>query len=147
MTGRGHGCWRRSGAVLRRLQPAFDALVARLWRADPAAGAAAGGLLLVVYAGLLGVDRWRFCRTPTGFIPPQDQGYFLAVIQLPPASSLARTDAVDAPGVGDRILATPGVKDTSRFAGFDGATFTNAPNAGVDLHYARSRSRSARRGA
>jgi multidrug efflux pump subunit AcrB len=32
--------------------------------------------------------------TPTGFIPAQDQGYFLTVIQLPPGASVERTDAV-----------------------------------------------------
>ena len=34
----------------------------------------------------------------------------------------------------ETILATPGVKDAVAFVGFDGATFTNAPNTGVDLH-------------
>ena len=41
------------------------------------------------------------------------------------------------------IQETPGVADAVAFAGFSGATFTNASNAGVDLRAASSRSRSA----
>jgi len=35
----------------------------------------------------------QFSRAPTGFIPQLDQGYLITVLQLPPGSSLARTDA------------------------------------------------------
>ena len=68
--------------------------------------------------------------TPTGLIPQLDRGYFIAAFQLPPGSSLERTDAVVRAGV-EIILATPGVEHAVAFAGFDGATFTNAPNTGV----------------
>jgi multidrug efflux pump subunit AcrB len=51
-------------------------------------------LALVVYAGLIGLTGWQFARAPTGFIPNQDQGYLITVVQLPPGASLARTDAV-----------------------------------------------------
>jgi multidrug efflux pump subunit AcrB len=37
---------------------------------------------------------WQFSRAPTGFIPDLDQGYLITVLQLPPGSSLARTDEV-----------------------------------------------------
>ena len=69
-----------------------------------------------------------FASTPTGFIPAQDQGYFLTVIQLPPGSSLERTDAVMRK-VAARILPIPGVKGSVMLAGFDGASQTLAPNA------------------
>ena len=69
-----------------------------------------------------------FSITPTGFIPAQDQGYFLTVIQLPPGSSLERTDAVMRK-VAARILPIPGVKGAVMLAGFDGASQTQAPNA------------------
>ena len=88
-------------------------------------------LVLVVYAGLIGLTGWQFERAPTGFIPEQDQGYLITVIQLPPGSSLARTDAVvrEATKIAARYArASP---TPCRFAGFDGATFTNAPNAGA----------------
>jgi len=87
-------------------------------------------LMLVVYAGLIGLTAWQFGRAPTGFIPQQDQGYLITVIQLPPGSSLERTDAV-VRRTAQLMLQTPGITHVVPFAGFDGATFTNAPNAGV----------------
>ena len=65
---------------------------------------------------------------PTGFIPDQDIGYLVTVIQLPPGSSLARTDAV-VREVNDIILKTPGIEHTSPVTGFDVTTSTVAPNA------------------
>jgi HAE1 family hydrophobic/amphiphilic exporter-1 len=87
-------------------------------------------LMLVVYAGLIGLTGWQFARTPSGFIPQQDQGYLITVLQLPPGSSLARTDEV-VRRTAKLMLGTPGIAHVVPFAGFDGATFTNAPNAGV----------------
>jgi len=90
----------------------------------------ASALVLVVYVGLIALTGYQFSRAPTGFIPEQDQGYLITVIQLPPGASLSRTDAVvrEASKI---ILGTPGVEHTVPFAGFDAATFTNAPNAGA----------------
>ena len=51
-------------------------------------------VMLVLYAGLVALAGWQFQRTPTGFIPEQDQGYFITVVQLPPGSALSRTDEV-----------------------------------------------------
>ena len=87
-----------------------------------------GAIMLLVYAGLIGLTGVQFSRAPTGFIPDQDQGYLINVFQLPPGSSLARTDAVVQKAI-KIILGTPGVAHTVALAGFDGATFTNAPNA------------------
>ncbi|HWT30170.1 MAG TPA: efflux RND transporter permease subunit, partial [Propylenella sp.] len=87
-------------------------------------------VLLVVYGGLIALTFWQFGRAPTGFIPEQDQGYLITVIQLPPGSSLARTDAVVKQAT-RIILETDGVAHAVPFAGFDGATFTNASNAGA----------------
>src|SRR5262249_13261087 len=61
---------------------------------------AVGGLLrvsvivLVVYAGLIGLTYWSFTHTPTGFIPSQDKGYLLVNVQLPDAASVERTEEV-----------------------------------------------------
>ncbi|HMK68046.1 MAG TPA: efflux RND transporter permease subunit, partial [Stellaceae bacterium] len=87
-------------------------------------------IMLVVYAGLIGLTGWQFERAPTGFIPQQDLGYLITVIQLPPGASLDRTDAVvrEATKI---ILGTEGVIHAVPFAGLDGATFTNAPNSGA----------------
>ncbi len=55
---------------------------------------AIGPIVLLVYAGLIGLTVWQFNRAPTGFIPTQDEGYLITIVQLPPGSSLARTDEV-----------------------------------------------------
>ena len=67
---------------------------------------------------------------PTGFIPTLDQGYAIVVVQLPDGASLSRTDKVIRQA-SEIIQNTPGVRDAVAFAGFSGATFTNASNAGV----------------
>ena len=48
--------------------------------------------MLIIYAGLLGAHRLAASATPTGFIPEQDQGFLIGVVQLPPGSSLERTE-------------------------------------------------------
>ncbi|HKU97505.1 MAG TPA: multidrug efflux RND transporter permease subunit [Vineibacter sp.] len=87
-------------------------------------------VVLAVYVGLLGLTGWQFGRAPTGFIPQQDQGYLITVFQLPPGASLARTDEV-VRRAAKEIMQIPGVESLAAFAGFDGATFTNASNAGA----------------
>src|SRR6266852_3658701 len=88
----------------------------------------ATALILVVYVGLISLTGFQFARMPTGFIPDQDIGYLVTVIQLPAGSSLARTDAV-VRKVNDIILTTPGIEHTSPVTGFDVTTSTVAPNA------------------
>lgn len=87
-------------------------------------------LVLVAYGGLVYLGYEQFQRAPTGFIPDQNQGYLITVIQLPPGSSLDRTDKVVQRAT-NLILEHPGVAHTAGFAGFDAATFTNAPNSGA----------------
>ncbi len=86
------------------------------------------GLVLAVYGGLILLTGVQFWRAPGGFIPAQDVGYFITIVQLPPGSSLARTDAVVKRVIKD-LRAIPGVEHTASFAGFDAATSTNASNA------------------
>ncbi|MFY0310462.1 efflux RND transporter permease subunit [Leisingera sp. D0M16] len=87
-------------------------------------------LALVAYAGLIALTAYQFSRAPQGFIPDQDQGYLIAVVQLPPAASLSRTDTV-IEEASRALLAIEGVEHTVGLAGLDAATFTNAPNAGA----------------
>jgi hydrophobe/amphiphile efflux-1 (HAE1) family protein len=89
-----------------------------------------GVVVIVVYAGLIYVAYDRLASTPTGLVPQLDRGYLIAAFQLPPGASLTRTDAVVRQAA-DIIMRRPGVLHAVVFAGFDGATFTNAPNAGV----------------
>jgi len=87
-------------------------------------------IVLVVYAVLLGLTGWRLTATPSGFIPEQDQGFLIGVIQLPAGASLDRTDAVL-----QRALKiarqNKAVIDSVGFAGLDGASFSAASNSAV----------------
>jgi multidrug efflux pump len=74
-------------------------------------------IVLLVYAGLIGLTGFGFSRIPAGFIPMQDKGYLVTNIQLPDSASLERTlkvtDAVEkialeTPGVA-RTLCLPGM--------------------------------------
>jgi hydrophobe/amphiphile efflux-1 (HAE1) family protein len=104
------------------LSNAYGALTQRLVR-----GLA---VVVVVYLGLIGVAGVQFARTPTGFIPEQDQGYLITVLQLPPGASLGRTEQVVKQAI-DIILKTPGVEHVAPFAGLDATTFTVASNSGT----------------
>src|SRR5262245_58007977 len=65
-------------------------------------------LMLIAYVGILAYGLNEFRKTPTGFIPNQDVGYLIGVVQLPPGASLARTDEVNRKVV-NIALDTPGV--------------------------------------
>jgi multidrug efflux pump len=114
--------FRGFNAGFERLSVGYGGLTRRLGRITL--------VVVLVYVGLLALTGWQFSRAPTGFIPDQDQGYLITVIQLPPGASLARTDAVVRRAASE-ILKIPGVAHAVPFAGFDGATFTNASNAGA----------------
>jgi hydrophobe/amphiphile efflux-1 (HAE1) family protein len=88
------------------------------------------GLILLAYALLIGVTGVQFARAPTGFIPEQDQGYLISVVQLPPGATLDRTEAVVKKAV-EIIMTTQGVEHVAPFAGLDATTFTVASNSGT----------------
>ncbi|WP_118135623.1 efflux RND transporter permease subunit [Oceanicella sp. SM1341] len=91
---------------------------------------AALGVMVIVFAGLIWATVHMVGAVPRGFIPLMDQGYGIVVVQLPDGASLGRTDAVIREA--SRVIEdTPGVRSAVAFAGFSGATFTNASNAGV----------------
>ncbi|UZW57720.1 multidrug efflux RND transporter permease subunit [Sphingobium sp. JS3065] len=84
--------------------------------------------MLLIYAGLIVATIALFWVTPGGFIPAQDQGYFLAVVQLPPGASLERTDKVTRE-VAAKILPIKGLRGAVMFAGLHGPSQTQAPNS------------------
>jgi hydrophobe/amphiphile efflux-1 (HAE1) family protein len=108
--------------AFERLSLGYGGLTRRLLRI--------AALMLLIYGGLIGLTYFQFARAPSGFIPPLDRAYFIVAITLPPGASLERTDQV-VRRASDLLLSRPGVAPAVAFAGFDGATFTNAPNSGV----------------
>jgi len=87
-------------------------------------------IVLVAYVGLIAFAGWFVARMPTGFIPNLDRAILIISIQLPPGSSIARTDAVVRRAI-DLTLSVPGVSSSNAFTGRNGATFTAATNAGL----------------
>jgi HAE1 family hydrophobic/amphiphilic exporter-1 len=108
--------------LFERLSSGYAGLTRRILRIS--------ALMLVVYGCLIALTYFQFGRAPSGFIPQLDRAYFIVAITLPPGATLERTDQV-VRTAGDMLLKRPGVDHAVAFAGFDGATFTNAPNTGV----------------
>ena len=48
-------------------------------------------VMLLAYAGLLGLTWWTFQTAPTGFIPQQDQGRLIVSVQMPDSYALEQT--------------------------------------------------------
>ena len=88
------------------------------------------GVIFAIYLVLIGLTGLQMSRMATGFIPQQDIGYLAIVCQLPPGSSLARTDEV-VRQVNEITLNTRGSKHTSPVTGLDVTTNTVAPNVGT----------------
>jgi hydrophobe/amphiphile efflux-1 (HAE1) family protein len=85
-------------------------------------------VMLVIYLALIGSAGWLLATTSQGFIPAQDRGYLIISVQLPGAASLARTTVV-VREIERIALDTPGIVRVAAFAGFSGATRTQAGNA------------------
>ncbi len=98
--------------VLRGIDHVRDGyarIVARLLRL-----AVLGIVLVLVFAGgIFGLS----LRTPTGFLPEEDQGGFFVSIQLPDGASVSRTSAV-VRQVEALAKNLPGVSDTFAIIGF-----------------------------
>jgi multidrug efflux pump len=87
-------------------------------------------VMLVLYAGLVGLGVLGFAKTPTGFVPPQDKQYLVAFAQLPDAASLDRTETVIRE-MGDIALKDPGAASAVQFPGLSINGFTNSTNSGI----------------
>jgi hydrophobe/amphiphile efflux-1 (HAE1) family protein len=117
-----HGFFRLFNFGFTALGRGYSWLVARVVRF--------AAIMLVVYAGVIAFGLNEFSKTPGGFIPQVDQGYLIAVAQLPGGAALSRTDEVNRRVV-EIAQTVPGVARAVNFVGFSGATFTNAPNSGT----------------
>ena len=91
------------------VQRGYDRLVSLLLRR--------AWIAAISFAALAALAVYLFREHPTTFIPDEDDGYFIVSVQLPPASSLARTEAVAAK-VEEIISAYPEVKTNISISGF-----------------------------
>ncbi len=74
-------------------------------------------LCLILYAAVIAGTVYLFISTPTGFIPPEDNGVLLASVTLPDGASLQRTEEV-LRDIGEEIKQHPGVTSVTSVAGF-----------------------------
>lgn len=49
---------------------------------------------LVIFAVIVAIAGWTYMKLPGSFLPEEDQGYIVTAIQLPPAATRERTQAV-----------------------------------------------------
>ncbi|WP_418460057.1 efflux RND transporter permease subunit [Bacteroides sp.] len=75
------------------------------------------GAALLSYAVFTALAVILFIKWPSTFIPEEDDGYFLAVVQLPPASSLERTETVGRE-INEILNSYPEVKNYIGISGF-----------------------------
>ena len=91
---------------------------------------------LLMFLVLLAATSLLFRSLPTGFVPDEDQGYFIASLSLPEAASVNRTREVGH-RVSEIIRQIPGVKETILISGMDilsGAAKPNTALVVVSLH-------------
>ncbi len=86
--------------------------------------------LLAIYAVLIVVTFLAFRDVQGGYIPTQDKQYLFAIVQLPEAATIDRTDAVMR-RMGEIALDVPGVTNVVQFPGLNAVHFVATPNAGV----------------
>lgn len=87
-------------------------------------------ITLIIFLIVSATAAIMFMRWPSTFIPEEDDGYFLISTQLPPASSLPRTEAVSRKI--NKILDTyPEVKTYMGISGFSVMGGGELPNAGT----------------
>jgi HAE1 family hydrophobic/amphiphilic exporter-1 len=97
-------------------------------------------LLTLFFVGLA-ATAWIYRAVPTGFIPQEDQGYFMVIVQAPPGSSLAYTTALAEKGAAI-IGQNPDVAGLFSVSGFSFSG--SAANSG--LMFVSTRSRGGKRG-
>ncbi|HTW67575.1 MAG TPA: multidrug efflux RND transporter permease subunit [Bryobacteraceae bacterium] len=84
-------------------------------------------MVILFFIGLA-ATYFVFTRVPTGFVPDEDQGYFMIIIQAPSGASLEYTKAIGAQ-VSKILAGVPEIEGTFSVAGFGFSG--SAPNQGI----------------
>lgn len=87
-------------------------------------------VVVILFAVLSAGTFWGFDRLPKGFVPTEDQGWAMVIIQLPDGATLARTRAV-VDTLNERLEQMPGIKDYVSAPGFSVMDNATAPNSAV----------------
>ncbi len=97
-------------------------------------------LLLLFFVGL-GATVWIYRAVPTSFIPAEDQGILMAIIQAPPGSSIAYTAALADKGAAI-MLTNPDIAGMFEIVGFS----QNGSASNQGMMYVRTKPAAERRG-
>src|SRR6267143_1090266 len=92
---------------------------------------------VLAFLGVIGLAAGLFLRVPGSFVPPEDQGYLFATVQLPDGATLERTRKMSAE-LGKLIGEQPAVQNVLAITGFDligGGNKTNAATMFVPLRH------------
>ena len=87
-------------------------------------------LVLLGYAGLLFLTQRVFNEVPSGYIPAQDMGYAIVLVQLPDAAAFERTDAI-VRRMDAMAREIPGIAHTFAISGYSSVLQANQPNVGA----------------
>jgi len=90
---------------------------------------------IAIFVTLIVIAGWSFSKTPSGFVPQEDEGYFIVNVQLPDAAAQQRTLEV-AQRVNDILVNTPGIKYSIMINGYsfvDSSRASNSAGAYVTL--------------
>ncbi|WP_204140619.1 efflux RND transporter permease subunit [Halomicronema sp. CCY15110] len=115
------------GAFFRRFNHFLDGL-RRSYRGTLELLNAVKPLVLAGFVALLVITGWLYQSVPSAFLPEEDQGYFITIVQGPEGVSLSYTSDVMSQ-VEEDILALPGVRATFAVGGFSFSGSTS--NTGV----------------
>jgi len=112
--------YRRINGFLTGLERSYHWGLGRLMRWQSA--------VLVGFVGLLVATGWLYTQVPQAFLPEEDQGYFISILQGPDGTSLNYTEQVVAQAE-QQLLAVPELEGTFAMGGvgFNG----NTPNRGI----------------
>ena len=114
--------FRRFNRVFRRATGAYGTGVGRFIGRK--------GIMMAVYAVLLGVTYWGFQLVPPGFVPAQDKQYLVGFAQLPQGATLDRTESV-IKRMSEVALKEKGVAGAVAFPGLSINGFVNSSSAGI----------------
>src|SRR4051812_2810444 len=87
-------------------------------------------IAIATYAGLIALTAYALFSLPGGFIPQQDKMYLVGIVQLPPAASIDRTDAV-VRKIGEIAKQQPGILSSVQFAGVSANGFAASSSAAL----------------
>src|SRR5262249_43984470 len=85
--------------------------------------------MIVLFVAGLATTAYMYQHVPTGFVPQEDQNYFIVVVQAPPGASLSYTTNV-ARQAEQILLADPDVFGTFAVPGFS-LSGGSSPNYGL----------------